>query len=237
MIIGLDYDNTLVNNTAIETAAKNLGITIPQEYTYYLDGLKEDHKKETVRLFNDQNYMSNLLPIEGALTQLERWKRCGHKVIIITSRHTSLRESTENAISINFPNVIDKVCFASEYYINKFLLIQQEKIEVWIDDNPYDTVNTVKAGINTYLISNKNTPYNYSIKHIFEDNHVVENITHIYFEKVTIKCTLCCTKNKFTIYDIKDKGNRTFIVCKYCGKYINIASSIIPNYWKYFIYK
>jgi FMN phosphatase YigB (HAD superfamily) len=162
MIIGLDFDNTLVysRRSAVKVAAKDLGIKVdfsaPRDYNF--SGYPEVLRKRIYELFRSPEFSCDLEIVHGAQEKLREWNRLGHRLVIITARDLPIREATDKFIRNNF-EVVDEVHYVdmSSSKVDKF---KELKIDVWIDDSPIDAPEAVKLGIKTCLISNSHTPYN-----------------------------------------------------------------------------
>lgn len=175
MNIGIDLDQTLINHLVPveEQAAKNLGIKeYPEVNDWYFSSLTQEHKAEIMRLFDDPYFMgiNGNEPIPGTQEKLYNWSLMGHKIVIITARNKPIREETEHLVDEFFP-VVKKIRFTEIDQPKKDIMLE-EKIDIWIDDNPKDIQTSCALGIETYLIYNDITK-RYIPKEIIETLPVI----------------------------------------------------------------
>jgi len=164
MIVGLDFDNTLVKSVVsyVKIAAEKTGVKdYPPCHDYWFTDYPEKMREEIFKLFKDPKYMQAMEPLPGAIKRLELWKRDGHKLIIITARDILVKEASLKCINDLFP-MIDEVFFVP-IGTSKEELFKDLKIDVWIDDSPFDVPTAVRLGIKTYFISNIDTFYNWEV--------------------------------------------------------------------------
>lgn len=164
--IGLDFDNTLVKTkqNAIKIAAKSLGIRIdlskPRGYNF--EEYPLELKSKIFEMFDDPKHATDLTILPGVIKKLEEWKLDCHKLIVITARNEPIREATRHYVEKYFP-MIDELHFV-DMGSSKVEKQQELKIDIWIDDSPIDVPAAYKAGIQSFLISNSDTPYNEPLK-------------------------------------------------------------------------
>lgn len=166
-VIGFDLDTTLVNSSLIESTARELGFNITRkdiqdwEFSTFPNPLKE----EIINRFYSPYYMCDpnfVSPVKGARQIINDLKKAKHKIVIITARTKNIRFRSKILINRLFPR-FDKVVFV-EFGESKNKIFKREKLNYWIDDNPKDCVSAVKLGIETYMICNEFTKYNWGVK-------------------------------------------------------------------------
>jgi phosphoglycolate phosphatase-like HAD superfamily hydrolase len=114
-------------------------------------------------MYASPKYMSYMArPIDGAKQLLKDLKKAGFKIIVITARVNSLHRSTRNLVKKEFPEV-DDVYFVDITETKKDLF-KKLKISYWVDDAPHEIKNSLTLGIKSFMISNKNTNYNWNMK-------------------------------------------------------------------------
>ena len=107
--------------------------------------------------------MCSLKPIDGAIEKVKSWTDAGHKVVVITSRAITLANATEKMLRESFPTV-------GNFYVSDWKgsgkkgFMETEKLDVWVDDSPFDVEPALELGIKTYLISNDETKYNWEVR-------------------------------------------------------------------------
>lgn len=163
--IGLDLDRTLVSmvEPTIKVAARNLNIkAYPKPADYWYSNLPEELRNEIFRLYDDPDHATHLKVIPRVPQKLWEWRKQGHTLIIITARNQAIRKATVNWIQTYLP-MIHKIRFV-DMTTSKAGVFKEENIDIWIDDNPFDTITAHDMGIKTCLISNNETPFNWELK-------------------------------------------------------------------------
>jgi len=160
MNIGVDLDQTLIDHLipVEKQAAKNLGIIkYPEIKDWYFSNYTKEHKTEVMRLFNDSFFMgiNGNEPIKFSQEKIYRWSILGHKIVIITARNKTVRKATKYMVDEFFP-VVNKLLFV-EIEESKKNLMMENKLDIWIDDNPKGVQTSCDLGIETYLIYNDNS--------------------------------------------------------------------------------
>jgi hypothetical protein len=182
--IGVDLDSTLIKMKAVEIASKQLGypFTDKNAVVWNHHNFPEDLRAKIFSLFEDPKIMcENAWPIEGAQTRITQWTRAGHEVILITARNQSLHEGTRALVREHFPEITD-VNFVGQTESKKSLM-SEKKLDLWVDDAPHGVEDSLSLGIETYLISNNYTKYNWgarALRHKHPDKfHVVKLVYDI----------------------------------------------------------
>ncbi len=184
MNIGLDYDNTLVDSSynAIALAEENTGIKAPSyNHDWHFTGFPKKLVVEIQRLFKDDMFMNNVFTFRTVVPTLYKWKKAGHKLIIITARAEEVRKGTKFMVKRIFP-MIDKLLFV-DIGGDKTELMKKEKLDIWIDDSPHGILQADALGIKTYLIHNKYTKcYNSIITKKYKNVTKIKVISEINLE-------------------------------------------------------
>ena len=165
-IIAFDLDDTLITTDVVRLASKKFGYTKYSNLTkrdWRFTSFPEDLRKEIFRMYSSPKYMCYMAdPIDGARNLLKELKAAGFKLIIITARVSRLKRATKNFVKKHFPE-IDEVYFV-DILETKKNLFKKLKIDYWVDDAPHEIKNSLTLGIKSFMISNKNTNYNWSMK-------------------------------------------------------------------------
>lgn len=170
-IIALDLDSTLIALRAIQKASEILKYG-PYDETHVLDWefkqvFPEDFRHMVLSLFSDEKVMcKDVVVIPGVQEKLEKWYNEGYELHIITSRVESIRMKTVEMINTLFPQ-ITAVHFVDFGQSKKEILKELNPI-VFIDDAIHNLKDSIDAGINSILISNKFTKYNWNEKHNYK---------------------------------------------------------------------
>ena len=186
MIIGFDIDNVIadMDKTFLEEFLKedknkrNKGIINP-EAEYITDGMF-DWTKQEVDDFLKSN-MSRMAVhfelVKDAKKYMDKLKRDGHKIYIITGRNTRLFDNPEeltihwlNKQNINY----DKLIFTKDSKDKSYECFMNN-IDIMFDDRPMVCFNLLKNKIKSYLFK---TQYNYKYNDL--NIPIVENWEEIY---------------------------------------------------------
>lgn len=166
--IGVDFDNTIAKPKEFvgTVAARKLGLkNFLYTYDYDFSNCPEEMQKMIFDLFSDPEYMGNMAPLPGAAKKLSQWAQTGFSIVLITNRDEHLRDITLPIINEYFP-MIEKAIFVGSGN-TKEKEMKEENLSAWVDDNPKEVFNSLKLGLDTCLISNSDTPYNWHLKSNF----------------------------------------------------------------------
>ena len=158
-------DSTLVKAKSIEQASKALGYEFTDKHALEWNhpNFPEDLRSKIFSLFDDPRVMCDLAtPIEGAQTKIQEWTRQGHTIVLITARNKPVHEATIELVKKHFPDITD-VNFVEKDQ-SKISLMKDKGVQIWCDDAPGGVINSLDAGIDTWMISNAYTRYNWSIR-------------------------------------------------------------------------
>ncbi len=172
MRIGIDIDNTItevqeeLNNAAYEYAIK-LGKNIKNAENPFEDikNNGDTYKKKFQFSYNELKYFlkniqeeitNKAKPRENATETINRLRKNGHKIIIITARDSEfhddpylLSKSWLNKNNIEYDKLIVN---ARE----KGIVCKNENIDLFIDDQLNNCLDVLKEGIKVIRISNEN---------------------------------------------------------------------------------
>lgn len=179
LIIGLDFDGTLVRYQvpALIQAARSLNIDrYPTVHDYNYSNVPPRLRQEIYKLFKDPDFMLKLRILPNVKSTLTNWSKLGHKIYIITARSYEIRERTRAYIESQFP-MVDETYFV-DMGASKVELLRQLNIDLWIDDSPIDVAAVLDAGINTYMVSNRSTCYNWEARRLPKVN-LVKSIMYV----------------------------------------------------------
>jgi len=181
MIIGIDVDGTMFDNYIIECVSKEHGYNYTKKdiIKWDLTGVPDVIREEVFRRYKNPIYMCNkkyTKPIKNLKSKLEEWKKKGHTLVVISARDSRVRLDTKRMLN-NYFDRFDKIIFVNPDSPKKFQFIN-EKLDIWIDDNPKECKSAVDLGIKTFLISNSKTRYNYNTRK-YKNINVVDNICNV----------------------------------------------------------
>ena len=198
MKIGIDIDNTLtevqeeLNKAAFEYAIslgkkidnydnpmediKNNGDTYRKKFQFTYEELKYFLKNI------QENITNNAKPRENAKEVIDKLKKDGNEIYIITARDSEFHDDPYKLSK----DWLDK----NEIYYDKLIvnarkkssICKNEKIDLFIDDQLNNCLSVQNAGIQTIMITDKT--YNYDkIKQLKDWNEIYNYINMIYLRK------------------------------------------------------
>lgn len=170
MNIGFDLDNTLFKENAVDKVSSELGFsghTSANHTDWHMTSYPEVMRKRVYELFKDPGHMGNLTLIPGSKDFLHKLKGKGHKIYIVTARPSCLIPVTNKMVEQNLGDLIEEVYFV-EPDQDKLSVLEQLGIDVWVDDAGHQVEVTVEAGMDTILISNERTKYNWPVRDKYE---------------------------------------------------------------------
>lgn len=169
MIIGVDIDDTLTDirdqlKEAALNYAKSLGKEINNDDTYIEDRNNGNTYKvkynfndeELVRFFKEvqEEIVKNVKPRKGVEEAIKKLREEGHTIIIITARDSKLHDDPyelsktwldKNGIEY------DKIIVNAQ---EKDIICQNEKVDLFIDDQLANCTKVSKTGIQVIRITN-----------------------------------------------------------------------------------
>ena len=169
--IGLDLDNVLIKRNIQDIP----GVIYTNEdiEDWEFSTLPEATRNLIFDSFKNPNIMCNgSKPIKGAQEKVSELWKAGHFIVVITARHKSIWEQSIRMINSLF------ICDAVEcvdFFKTKSDIWKDYNIDYWVDDAPHGVVESCKMGINTYLVSNNETKYNWHTRKLKGIN-VIESI-------------------------------------------------------------
>lgn len=194
MRIGIDIDNTLtevqeeLNKAAFEYAIslgkkidnydnpmediKNNGDTYRKKFQFEYEELKYFLKNI------QENITNNATPRENAKEVIDKLKKEGHEIYIITARDSEFHDDPYKYSK----DWLDK----NKIYYDKLIVnarekssvCEKEKIDLFIDDQPNNCLSVSNIGIHTIMITDKT--YNYDkIKQLKDWNEIYNYINEM----------------------------------------------------------
>jgi len=174
MRIAFDLDDCLVDlDSEVEKIFIKYNMKKFAPINWYLSNYPEPIRSETFELFSDPKRMCNLKPFPKAVEVIDKLKKLGHNVIVITARDLEYKEQTIEYVQ----NLFNVKCFVTEPNKSKLDILLSEKIETFIDDSPVHILEYQKAGINMIMVCNENSLYNHHMK---EHVITIENMNELY---------------------------------------------------------
>lgn len=191
-----DLDDTLVAGDVIESVATKMYTEgkIDRIYTnddvraYDLTGLPDNLKERVKEKFADPEMVWIKRPIPGATYLLHYLEYFGHVTGIVTARPVSVKKETQKFIKARFSEISfalgltfvnSQNCIDMKNVPSKYETLKQLDPDFYFDDNIQYCLQAADQGIRTYLISNKFTPWNHTVKNDENFNskvHVLRNV-------------------------------------------------------------
>lgn len=185
-----DVSAKMVKDNLINKLYSNADIT-----NYDLRDLPENLKDRVKRAFADPEYVWIKKPIVGSYYFLYYLSMTEHEIGIITARPASTTGETIRFIHARFPGISFKLGI---HIINNNNQIDMTNIptkedklkeiqpDFYFDDNQDYCMQSHNLGIETYLVSNKQTPWNHDFATQLKlTNHKITVLRNIAFFPVT----------------------------------------------------
>jgi uncharacterized HAD superfamily protein len=171
MRIAIDLDNTLIKfNIFWFNKLERFGYKLCNHTRWDLQNYSEDFSIESIKLFQDFDFLKNIPLYEGVYSKLLEWHNKNYVLEIITSRNIKLKEFTIDFVKSKMP-MISKVVIPDTY--DKVDSLINGNYDVIIDDNPLSIESALYAKIkNIYMISNMDTVYTYPYINEFKEKNV-----------------------------------------------------------------
>lgn len=234
MRIGIDLDSTLVETHAAAVAAAELGYEIGNKDVTRWNHLNfpEDLRKRIMQFFLDPEHMCVLAkPIEYSQETIKKWVNAGHEIILITARAEPIRTATIEMVNRLYPEIKDINFVGMDQ--SKINVMLEKNIDCWIDDAPHGILDSLGVNIDTYLISNNYTKYNWIVKDNLELKGISRTISEIKLH--TMPQGILKTE-KMSISDLKvslELSIKRFSTLKDPNEYLPINSDQIIEYYKW----
>lgn len=172
-----DLDETLIQGDLISITCAELlrkGL-IDRLYTnrdvkyYDLRDLPELLRSRVIDRFSDPDYVWFKHPIPGTFCFLWTLENLGHKTGVVTARPKPIQGETTRFIRARFPevefdlgiNFVNTAESMEDEMPSKMQFLRQTVPNFYFDDNVDYCVESKELGLDTYLISNKHTPWNH----------------------------------------------------------------------------
>ncbi len=166
MIIGFDIDNVIADLDKgllkaflkEDKKKRNIGI-INKNATHIIEGMFDWTREEIddFLLKNMENITSNLKPVKNAKLYLNKLKKNGNQIFLITGRNKHFFKNPENLTKewLERENIqYDKIIFA-ENSKNKNKECIENKIDIFFDDRPFICELLIKNGIESYMFQTR----------------------------------------------------------------------------------
>ena len=162
MKIGIDIDEVLqpfklpflhFNNKVFE---ENLN---PEDiekgnHVHDLLGCSLEEANYRCNQFHESEDADNLMPIAGSIEGISKLGE-KHKLVAITSRSNTVKESTLAWLRKHFGNALDEIYFSSEFYSNgnksKAQICKEIGVEIMVDDNLDFALDCIEENIPVIL--------------------------------------------------------------------------------------
>lgn len=158
MIIGLDYDETIVEHVVpfYRIINEMLGLNLGHDVEYFYPNYPKEAKELADKLWKYDWYMNGCIrPKAGFPEMLGTLKDSGHEIHIITSRHIHLQVPTLRTAEEFFRDRYDTFCFSANR--DKVRIMEELGVEVWVDDNADVCIEANICGIQAVIVDK---PYN-----------------------------------------------------------------------------
>lgn len=171
MRIAIDLDNTLIKfNVCWFNKLERFGYKLNNHTRWDLQNYSNEFSEESIKLFQDFNFLENIPLYEGVYSKLLEWHNKNYTLEIMTSRNIKLKEFTEGFVKSKMP-MISKVIIPDTY--DKVDSLIKGNYDVIINDNPLSIESALYAKItNIYMISNMDTVYTYPYINEFKEKNV-----------------------------------------------------------------
>lgn len=163
LIIGFDLDNTLVHMSVMKRISAEWNQEFPEQSNWGFTEFSPEIRKRVFELFKDPVFMCDgVKPIWGAKSFIKRLSAMGHTLKMITARAKEVKADTIHLVREHFPQ-IETIQFV-EPHESKRDIMEENRLDFWIDDSPHEIFNAIDLGVSTILVSNENTIYNWPVK-------------------------------------------------------------------------
>jgi len=162
-IVGVDVDNTLFHIPVIEYVNKKYGTKYTNDdvTSWSFSNFPELIRRDILEQFLNPNFMCTLKPDWGTYGKLRDWHVEGIRLFAVTRRASILGQATWTQLNKEFPNVFEDM-FIVRPQESKASVLKYLGCTVHIDD--WDVEDSIKAGIQTWLIANERTQYNKELR-------------------------------------------------------------------------
>jgi FMN phosphatase YigB (HAD superfamily) len=162
-IVGVDIDNTLFHIPVIEYVNKKYGTKYTNDdvTSWSFSNFPELIRRDILEQFLNPNFMCTIKPDWGTYGKLRDWHAEGIRLFAVTRRASILGQATWTQLNKEFPNVFEDM-FIVRPQESKASVLKYLGCTVHIDD--WDVEDSIKAGIQTWLIANERTQYNKELR-------------------------------------------------------------------------
>lgn len=163
--VALDLDGVLCGLKAIDLASDLLGYSYKEEHStdWYMNWAPEDLRLKIVDYFSNSQVMCDKVKIIPESQQKVReWFDKGYDLHIVTARVPEIRFKTMELIQTHYGE-ISKIHFVN-FNESKNEILKNINPDLFVDDSPFNVENSLSIGINTVMVSNRYTKYNFHLR-------------------------------------------------------------------------
>lgn len=166
-VIGVDVDNTLFHIPVLEYVNSKYKKEDGSKYTHddvtswSFSNFPDYIRQDILEQFLNPNFMCTIKPDWGTYGKLRDWHSEGIRLFAVTRRASILGQHTWAQINKEFPYVFEDM-FLVRPNESKASVLKYLGCSVHIDD--WDVEDSIKAGIQTWLIANEKTQYNMHLR-------------------------------------------------------------------------
>lgn len=160
MVISIDLDHTTFDDPLLTSLFKKYGIRDLGTVSWGLEGMPEELVQEARASWLDPKRMGNLKLLPGALDKIKSWVGSGHEVNIVTARDLSIEAETVALVDRELGGLITNTLVVGPH-TNKLPHLINLSTDCWVDDSAQQVQKCLQWGMNSILITNSNTPWNW----------------------------------------------------------------------------
>ena len=106
--------------------------------------------------FQSEHFRDGVAPVGGARESLERLRRAGCDLVVVTSRQHCIEEQTRQWLEAHFPGIFSEVHFGNHFALEgasrrKSEICRDVGAHVLVDDNPQYALDCAEAGVEVML--------------------------------------------------------------------------------------
>jgi len=106
--------------------------------------------------FQSEHFRDGVAPVGGARESLERLRRAGCDLVVVTSRQHCIEEQTRQWLEAHFPGIFSEVHFGNHFALEgasrrKSEICRDVGAHVLVDDNPQYALDCAEAGVEVVL--------------------------------------------------------------------------------------
>ena len=162
-VISVDVDNTIIYLPIISYINNKFNKNYTDnDFTHWNISCFPEEIAEDVRYqFKNPDFMRRTRAFQWAYPTLRDWHASGARIFAITRRAPNLIRMTYDQLDREVPGVLEDVLFVNDDE-SKVKYLKRLGASIHIDD--WDVEDSSRAGINTWLITNEQTHYNWNLR-------------------------------------------------------------------------